>query len=265
MTNQEFATWLESHLYNAMPSVRKWFAQEVAEPLQTQKLWREALADCTLEECASVVRRWVTGLLEAPKAYDRDTIAARVRLTIEAERKTRTAPRSPKALEEFQSHKPSDASAVAPILAEAMRLRGSGASHSEIAAMVDAKIPSGDPHEGPRTDCPLCRDRGVVEVWRVDVARSVDAGKIELSDAAGSYNVACSCGAGNHHAMAAQSWQPMPRYSKHEHCLYHSGALDDERSNLLEWLNGREESRKHGEFTQFERPLEGVGEPAASP
>ena len=261
MTNEEFATWIK-RLYVCLPSYRRWFSQLGATELDTQRLWRDALRDYSLEECVSVVERWVTGELPAPEAYSRDVTPGLIKNYIDQERaaSSRLATEAREAELAAQRngigeyHKPSsrdDYRPIAPVLAKALALAKKGMPPDQVAKQIHRELPASR-FEGPRHHCGTCCDRGMVEVWRMDVARAVDRGELELNQARGSYMVACSCEAGDLLAKGHERWKPMPRYDEQQFCVYRNDPIDQERSRLHDWLNERFEAKKLPEFVHFE-------------
>ena len=61
MTNDVFA---------AFPDIWEWI-QKSQDVMGTQAAWRETLRQCRLDECLFVLGEWISGAIEAPKAYER--------------------------------------------------------------------------------------------------------------------------------------------------------------------------------------------------
>ena len=239
MTDTEFTTFQEQHLYVAMPSVERWLA-EVHDTLATLALWREVLRPYTLEECASVVRRWAAGELDPPKAYDRDLLAACIKAVVDKDRSKLRGKIQPAEAE--QPRVRHGVSPIAPIVAEAIKLKKRGMSDAELEAFIESKV-AGSEYNQARYDCHLCRDSGLVEVWRTRVAYSVDQGSLDSDDAAGAFMVACSCDAGERYKEGTSHFRPLPAYDANQFCRHHGDSSD--RQRLVEWLNAR---KRHVEF-----------------
>lgn len=254
MNSQEFNALLVEHLYVALPSLEKW-AKGLPNQQATLKLWRESLDDCTLDECVDVVRRWMRGELDPPEAFSRDLWPSRMRKAILADRKLSFAATQQT---RHSDQKNQDATPLAPILAKAVAMRGRGVPAAEIREAIAALIPSQNDYYGPRYRCSQCQDRGLVEVWRADVVEQVDRNELPLESALGSYNVACCCESGRHHAAGNSRRGPMPVYSNKVFCRYRARALEIERAQMQKWLDARFQSRKNQDFVGFE------GEPAGS-
>lgn len=249
MTKDEFVDFLENHLFVFFPAIEAWM-RDSRDPAALQRKWREVLENCTLEECLSVVDRWVSGDIKAPAAYERELTAANIRGVVSNDRCKRRAERT--------LHEP-DADVtrkrqwvvLAPLYARAQAMQKAGRSIDEIHAEVLAMIPAAPAYDGPRYRCCTCCDRGTVEVWRMDIACAVDRGELELEHARGSYMVACECSAGEHYSEGNKYWTPLPRYSKSNFCRFGAGAMAAERERLREWLDTRTPANYRAEFAAF--------------
>jgi hypothetical protein len=69
MTNDEFATFAK-RLFAAFPDLWEWIKKS-PDVMGTQAAWRETLRPCRLDECLFVLGEWISGAIDAPKAYER--------------------------------------------------------------------------------------------------------------------------------------------------------------------------------------------------
>lgn len=250
MTNEEFNDF-SKRLFIAFPSILDWLRNKSPDMLATQAVWRKTLAGYTLAECDAVLERWVEGDLPPPNAYERDVTAVFIRQVIERDRSQKRTVSLAKKQEYEDGLKFSGASPIGPIMASLIALAKRGVSMFQVRKELNQLLPSEAAYNQPRYRCAMCLDRGLVEVWRNDLARNVDQRKIKLEDAYGSYNVACVCSAGDHYATANKYWHAVPRYSPDQFCRWKNESLEEEQARLQSWLAERVESMKHQEFLAY--------------
>ena len=253
MTYEEFGNfWNE--VYSAYPSLYEWVMKMhsdgngVITMKSMHRNWYKALQNCTVEECRAVLESWLTGERKSFHGYyDRDNVAILIRNYVESDRREKWNQQQAEMNRASSGSMPKAKfdTPLAPILAKVMRLRKNGVvvTDAEIERKVleelEAMVSDEDRPVRSYARCLDCSDKGVVEVWRMNVAHDVDVGKIEASEARGTYNVACHCDAGQHHREGHDRWKPMPVYRPNDFCIYKNRPLGVEQQALVEWLNSR--------------------------
>lgn len=251
--NEQEAIAFSEELIIAFPAFRAHAEKHSPDFDRTRRAWSFAWSDLAISECRDALRKLLVdgGIsyenLQQPGPFIR-------RLVLEARKEGRQSEADlaigvdrDKALARRRDYK---GSPMAAALAKAIEMRQSGASFDRVYAMIDSSFPPAAAYDSETYRCLLCRDRGLVQVVRVDTIARVQRLELEASSVhyGMTYNVACTCSVGR----LVQQRNPMnqsgqlPVFSPQNFCCWHDDGLDADRIN--KWIANHKPSNFDNSF-----------------
>lgn len=239
MLPDEFREWLSDYLA-AFPGTEEWLGR-LPNRQATVAHWRGTLADVDPAAAKEATRLMLAGELEAPKAYEREHTASRIRQIarqIAWQRSGCDHTDPPKKVAQRRRGGLSAASVLAKGFAERT---------DEVAGTLPESV----------YGCDLCHDVGTVTIWHpVSVAEA--AGTRKRPRRVATAAVACQCHRGNRLASGVEpkpgrpAYRGLPVYDERRHCVVESGLPDAaDVDRLLGWLSNREPVQRHAEFDEW--------------
>lgn len=237
MTDQEWER-VRQTLLSAFPDIltKLSFVGGEGQVTATTRMWRKTLENCTAEECFRVIGEWVRGEKEPFKPNEWDRVALVLKARIGGMRNEERQMHSP-AKKSFRLRPNDSGFGVMAAINAAIDARKSGDIDEEEVERLTIKalsqILSSDPLAGPRFDCRMCCDRGLVRVYREHSVNELKrdsqfAGVIDDNDM-----VACNCSAGEVYVNLPK---PYPRYSDGRFCIVKGVTRQQQLSEIHEWL-----------------------------
>ena len=236
MNDQEW-TKVRDTLLSAFPDLmtKLSFIGGAEQVAGTSRMWRKTLEGYTAKECNRVIDEWVNGINPfRPNEWDRVALIMRAR--IGGIRTEERAVHSP-AKQAFRLRPDDEGFVCMADIYAAMDARKRGEiSEAEQERLTEAalkQIPARDPLSGPRFNCRLCRDSGLVRVYREHSVNELKrdsqfAGVIDDNDM-----VACNCSAGEVYANLPK---PFPRYSDGRFCMVNGVTRSQQLAEIGDWI-----------------------------
>lgn len=248
MNRIETIDWITNHGH-AFPDFSVWIAS--IQPLDKRSklidAWSEALEDVDLRDAKAVTRRMVAGDDPPIAAYEREQTPAKVRLLAKANR-DRRAERDRQATAR-QRHDTPAARNMEPI---------AGKLYRQMLAMMDAdpnltprqaaeQVMPPPSDDGPRYNCPLCLDSGLVTVWSSLSVRAALHGQLDDRTKRRTCVAPCKCPNGTRRVwsgngdppQAWRGWRSLDAvYSPLVHCLCRGADTDSAEAikEFNEWV-----------------------------
>lgn len=248
MNRIETVEWL-SHHGNSFPDFGSWLAniQPADKRSKLIDAWAEAFEDVELRDAKAVTRRMVAGDDPPIAAYEREQTPAKVRTLAKANR-DRRAERDRQTTSK-QRHDTPAARNMTPVAGKLFRdmLKLMDANPSLTAREAAEQIMPPTTNDGPRFNCRLCLDSGIVIVWSSVSVRAALYGELDQKDKRRTCGAPCKCQEGakkiwSGSGDAPQSWRGWrdanAMYDPSVHCIAHGGDTDspDAIAKFKEWV-----------------------------
>lgn len=261
MTDTEFSDWIVSHM-RVFPDMKAWLTKmEEADRRALQEAWRDALRDVELQDAKEVTRQMVSGDIPPIAAFERESTAATVR---KFSKELASARRSFHREREYEPRQSCENPIAGNWFREIMRRlkNDSTLTARQVAAEV---IPPIDPTKGPRFNCPLCFDTGLVTVWSERSIRAAIENRLDDANNRRSCAAPCSCKRGERFIWrgtnAPKEWSGWRSsdavYSEDRHFLCPGGDTEDaaKQAAFKEWCAVRlleaQEGKRHSVFDRY--------------
>lgn len=223
---------------------------------RTKGSWKVAWRDLTLGECREALRVLILegGItyenLQQPGPFVRRLVLESRKAGAQSEADRAAGVDRERSLASRRDYK---GSPMAAAVVKAIEMRKAGATEDVILKSIDAAFPKTDDLDGPRYRCLLCRDRGLVQVVRMDTMRRVESLDLPAESVthAMTYMVACTCGSG----QGVTERKPMrqsgnlPRFDPKNFCRWIDDGGDAER--ITKWLSGRRPKNYDDSFERW--------------
>jgi hypothetical protein len=237
MNDQEW-TKVRDTLLSAFPDLmtKLSFIGGAEQVAGTSRMWRETLKGCTAEECYRVIGQWVRGEKEPFRSNEWDRVALILKARIGGMRNEERLQNAP-SKQKFRLRPNDSGFGVMSAIFAAIDARKSGdIDEAEVERLTEAalkQIPARDPLSGPRFNCRLCRDSGLVRVYREHSVNELKrdsqfAGIIDDNDM-----VACNCSAGEVYSNLSK---PFPRYSDGRFCMVNGVTRSQQLAEIGDWI-----------------------------
>lgn len=244
MNRDEFREWVENFMA-VFPDSKAWLQglDSEAKPA-LYNAWVLALEDVTLEDAKAVTLRIVCGDDPAIPAYQRELTASHVRKLAKehAARRRERDQRSRGHANPDVRDRVGDGPTAGGMFRAIMDKVQAGMSPREAASSV---IPAVDPSAGPRYDCRLCQDSGIVLIWSARSMSAALAGKLDERINRACCGTPCSCQRGREKVWTGsepprgwRGWTDAEAiYDPARHCLCPHGDTDapESISRFKEW------------------------------
>lgn len=230
MDRIETIEWLANHCHT-FPDFGSWIAgiQPLDKRSKLIDAWAEALSDVDPRDAKAVTNRMLSGDDPPIAAYEREQTPAKVRAMAKANR-DRRAELDRQTIERQRGTQPSRRPVYDQSCQQLFRSilktvdDNPGCNVTEEARKL-LPAPSDD---GPRYDCPLCRDYGLVTVWSEISIQAELLGELMHPGNRRTCVAPCTCDSGNRFVWSGQGDPPRgwaawrsdeARYSPERHCL----------------------------------------------
>lgn len=246
MNKSETLDWVTHHGI-MFPDFAAWLSTTpAASRSKLLDAWSEALADVDPRDAKAVTSRMLSGDDPPIAAYEREQTPAKVRTLAKANRDRRYE-RDRKTKQRGQD--------------EAVPLRGgisTGGLYRSMLKLMDANpdmtareaaeqvIPPAR-NDGPRFNCPLCLDSGLVTVWSSISVRAALHGELDKPEKRRTCACPCKCQEGSKRIWSGNGDPPAAwrgwrsteaMYCPTVHCIAHGGDTDSQRAveAFKEWV-----------------------------